>query len=358
MVFGGTGRAGDDGESATYADTHILDMRRPIPLWKEAPELDSSTAPSERNGFTLVPCGAEFVLFGGGVYGEAYYNDVHIFRLALQPKVSIPADTPHRSVALDLGGLLSAGTLTDCMLRGERGEGIAVHCAILHARCPALRSRLATAEAEARAQAAAGAEAAGAVDATVDVSMLFKGNLGCTDGDEVNGGRQVRRWPSALRSFVYYLYTGSVWPLPDDDWGCSADMDHPDYGTGQDPAYPQDNLGVVLMDRLNLLGKLAKPLCLPMLALVCQSEASGVFERVLLKAWKHPQTWERAGLVPSKDCEFAFDEYTRIECGASNYKKAIEIKGTANDAFRSGQYEIHRYHVNSIIFGLFWTIFD
>ena len=47
-----------------------------------------------------MPCGADFILFGGGIYGEAYYNDVHIFRLALQGKVSIPADCPHRSVAV------------------------------------------------------------------------------------------------------------------------------------------------------------------------------------------------------------------------------------------------------------------
>ena len=74
VVFGGTGRRSTEeeegegeGEDATvtYADTHILDMRRPVPLWKEAPELDSSTAPSERNGFTLVPCGADFVRENG-----------------------------------------------------------------------------------------------------------------------------------------------------------------------------------------------------------------------------------------------------------------------------------------------------
>ena len=56
------------------ADTKGLAVqRRPIPLWRQAPELEQSAAPSERNGFTLVPCGADLVLFGGGVYGEAYY---------------------------------------------------------------------------------------------------------------------------------------------------------------------------------------------------------------------------------------------------------------------------------------------
>jgi len=282
------------------------------------------------------------VLFGGGVYGVTYYNDVHIFRLALQPKISIPTDTPHRSIAADLGRLLATGTLTDCVLRGERGEGIAVHRSIVHARCPALRSRLAKAEAEARAQAGADPEAAHSV--TIDVSMLFKGVVGCTDGEEVEWGRHVRRWPSALRSFVCYLYTGGIWPADaDGEWGCSADMDRPDYGQGQDPSYPQANLGIVLMDRLVFLEKLAKPLCLPMLTLICASEASGILERVQLKSWKHPPTWEMAGLVPAKgapgaEYEFAHDEYTRIECGASNYKKAIEIKITANDAFRKKKY--------------------
>ena len=56
------------------ADTKGLAVqRRPIPLWRKAPELEQSAAPSERNGFTLVPCGADLVLFGGGVYGEAYH---------------------------------------------------------------------------------------------------------------------------------------------------------------------------------------------------------------------------------------------------------------------------------------------
>jgi hypothetical protein len=30
--------------------------------------------------------------------------------------------------------------------------------------------------------------------------------------------------------------------------------------------------------------------------------------------------------------------YTRIECGAINYKEAIKIKGSANDEFRKGNY--------------------
>ena len=67
VVFGGTGHTdehntGEDSfpfaspETITYADTHILDMRRPIPLWKEALELGSSVAPSARNGVCTRPC--------------------------------------------------------------------------------------------------------------------------------------------------------------------------------------------------------------------------------------------------------------------------------------------------------------
>jgi hypothetical protein len=46
------------------------------------------------------------------------------------------------------------------------------------------------------------------------------------------------------------------------------------------------------------------------------SETTTVFSGVMLKAWKHPPTWEQRGLVPSKTapargggCELAFDEY-------------------------------------------------
>lgn len=80
VVFGGTGRRnveegeGED-ETVTYADTHILDMRRPVPLWKKASELDSSTAPSERNGFTLVPCGANFVRENGRSFSRHKHLD-------------------------------------------------------------------------------------------------------------------------------------------------------------------------------------------------------------------------------------------------------------------------------------------
>jgi hypothetical protein len=51
------------------------------------------------------------------------------------------------------------------------------------------------------------------------------------------------------------------------------------------------------------------------LSLICDGEARGILERVMLKAWKHPPTWEARGLVPSKTtpargggCELAFDE--------------------------------------------------
>jgi hypothetical protein len=37
-VFGGTGHDEAE-ESVTYADTHILDLRRPVPLWKVSTSL-------------------------------------------------------------------------------------------------------------------------------------------------------------------------------------------------------------------------------------------------------------------------------------------------------------------------------
>jgi hypothetical protein len=300
------------------------------------------------------------VLFGGGVYGESYFNDVHIFRVALQPRIQIPPGTPHRwashlqqrprrpravlraswttpacpprlsTPAGDLATLLREGLLGDCWIEAGQGQSIGgLHRAVLHARCPALRGRLPGARAaepaappaptaegaqlqlraavaavlaespglglkkvvaavHARApalaattkdvrQALAAAREAGEAaapgggvgiitpasalrmskaasplfsldtqaalmgitdslalqfagakttktaipvavpaagpggarkhGAAVWLGDLFKTAIDCVDGEEVEGGRFVRRWPSALRMFVAYLYT-------------------------------------------------------------------------------------------------------------------------------------------------------
>ena len=152
-------------------------------------------------------------------------------------------------------------------------------------------------------------------------------------------------------------------------------MDRGDFGSGRDPRFPQDNLRIVVMDRLQFLEKLARPLCLPLLAYaarsflksflfctclsvenehgpnrewmagrgLCQSEARAVLERCELSAWKHRPNWLQRGLVPPPEapgtvCDRLADEHTRLECGGRNFVKAQEIKGRANDAFRSGRY--------------------
>ena len=133
-----------------------------------------------------------------------------------------------------------------------------------------LSTGLAKAEATARAEAAAASSGSSAASAVVlDLSALFKGE-GCLDGDEIDTetGRHVRRWPSALRSFISYCYSGMLWPT---GWGCPDDMDRGDFGSGRDPRFPQDNLRIVVMDRLQFLEKLARPLCLPLLAYAARS---------------------------------------------------------------------------------------
>lgn len=35
-------------------------------------------------------------------------------------------------------------------------------------------------------------------------------------------------------------------------WGCAATMDRPDYGLGRDSRYMQDNLNIILNDRLEV----------------------------------------------------------------------------------------------------------
>eukprot|EP01043_Picozoa_sp_COSAG02_P045523 COSAG02_NODE_4171_length_5675_cov_2.909254_2_plen_963_part_00 len=358
VVFGGTGRDEETGGNAdqlepqtkTYNDTHILDLRRPVPLWKEALELDSSVAPSARNGYTLVPCGADFILFGGGIYGEKYHNDVHIFRLALQGKVSIPAGCPHRSVAEDFSALLWSEMLADCILEGqsdtEKGilAHIPMHKSILYARCPALRRRLAQAQTQLQA-AATGARAYDGAKVVVKVDSLFKAEH-CQDGEECDAlGGVVRRWPSALRSFACWLYTGALWPAGP-EWGSPADMDRPEYGKGRDFAHPHDHLNMVIMDRLVALNNIARPLCLPALASKCMAEAQAIHERMKLRLWKHRESWVERGLVPSAGtpavgggCEWAVDEHCRIECGASNFKLASKLKATGNAMFKQGKFD-------------------
>jgi hypothetical protein len=86
-------------------------------------------------------------------------------------------------------------------------DGILAHRAILHARCPALRGRLARAGAAARASERDGLGGGG--KAAVALGGVFKGDAS-VDGEERVGARLVRRWPSAMRSFVCYLYTGQT----------------------------------------------------------------------------------------------------------------------------------------------------
>ena len=180
----------------------------------------------------------------------------------------------------------------------------------------------------------------------VKVDSLFKAEY-CQDGEEFDDalGGVVRRWPSALRSFACWLYTGTLWPAGP-EWGCPADMDRPEYGKGRDLAHPHGHLNMVIMDRLVALHKLARPLGLPALASKCMAEAQAIHERMKLRLWKDRQSWVERGLVPSAGtpavgggCEWAVDEHCRIECGASNFKLAAKLKATGNAMFKQRKFD-------------------
>ena len=101
--------------------------------------MDLRDDPGARNGFTLLRVGAQFLLFGGGVYGEAYYNDVYTLRFDLRPGVVIPSSLPHKTLEHDMEALLQGRVLADCIVRGaDDVPGFFVHRAVLGARCPAL----------------------------------------------------------------------------------------------------------------------------------------------------------------------------------------------------------------------------
>ncbi|CAE8647699.1 unnamed protein product, partial [Polarella glacialis] len=160
LIFGGTSCPEADAadgplESRTLNDSFLLDLRScggssPVVHGRQAvAEGPSCVVPEERNGFAMVSAGTKFVVFGGGVFGEKYYNDTWVLDLQLTPNVAIPVATPGADLGSDLAWLhespegLALADLTVMVGENLHRRSFQVHKAVLCARCDYFRALLA-----------------------------------------------------------------------------------------------------------------------------------------------------------------------------------------------------------------------
>jgi N-acetylneuraminic acid mutarotase len=297
VVFGGTGRGDGGMGSETYNDTHILDLSQARPRWQAVAVSDGSVAPSERNGFTMARVGPQFFIFGGGVYETAYYNDVHVFKLQVDPGIAIPEILPHVCFPDDLADMLESATLVDCKV-GSTSCQISAHRAVLHARCPALSKQLSQ---------------AGAV---ISLDDLF-----CSDDYTVCGpcraasGATVE-WPSVVRMFLWYVYTGTLWPRKFANPFILNQVDH-----GQSEAAVQC-MEKLLAGILRLQDVAHNSLGLPLLSESCDAEAVAIRARLQLFRCRM-QSCDSQGVADDIPTYLASSTRTKDE---------------ANELFRSGDF--------------------
>eukprot|EP00811_Abedinium_folium_P030632 NODE_4919_length_1831_cov_2.484155.p1 GENE.NODE_4919_length_1831_cov_2.484155~~NODE_4919_length_1831_cov_2.484155.p1 ORF type:complete len:610 (+),score=174.23 NODE_4919_length_1831_cov_2.484155:178-1830(+) len=153
VLFGGTENQGLR-TPRTLNDCYLLDLRccgasQPRVHCKA---VVGETAPPERNGFTMIGAGTKFIVFGGGVHQEAYYNDMWVLDLQMRPNVVVPSGTSGMNFSTDFAWLLEdeAGlALADLTLVvGGAGctevrRSFEVHRAVLCARSVYFRALLA-----------------------------------------------------------------------------------------------------------------------------------------------------------------------------------------------------------------------
>ena len=97
----------------------------------------------------MVRLGTKFVVHGGGVYREAYYDDAWVLDLHLRPNVAIPRATPGADLGADFAwlresdqGLELADVFVDVGPEADR-KSFAAHRAVLCARSDYFRALLA-----------------------------------------------------------------------------------------------------------------------------------------------------------------------------------------------------------------------
>lgn len=155
LVFGGTEITSLDTPGQTLNDCYLLDLRR---CSGGAPFLTGrcvalrgpgEAAPPNRNGFAMVGFGTKFVVHGGGVYQEVYYDDAWVLDLHLSPAVAIPDATPGADVGMDLAWLRDSEEGQDlCDVELDVGSDTSrrlfrAHRAVLCARSDYFRALLA-----------------------------------------------------------------------------------------------------------------------------------------------------------------------------------------------------------------------
>eukprot|EP00929_Paragymnodinium_shiwhaense_P004614 TRINITY_DN105719_c0_g1_i1.p1 TRINITY_DN105719_c0_g1~~TRINITY_DN105719_c0_g1_i1.p1 ORF type:complete len:589 (+),score=18.19 TRINITY_DN105719_c0_g1_i1:112-1878(+) len=147
-IFGGTSYA----NNKTHRDLHILDTLQtkgskgpPIAFATSLELPERMELPQERNGCSFVGFGLNCVLFGGGVYGQSYYNDTWILNFDLTPKVAKRLDESIGSdLRADMSWLLQSAegaAMCDVVVLAD-GCSFNAHRAILAARCEYFRAML------------------------------------------------------------------------------------------------------------------------------------------------------------------------------------------------------------------------
>jgi hypothetical protein len=173
MVFGGSGPGG-----TTLSDMHAIDVYRSTDLCAPplhthgagtsvAPDYAANThewrfastpamyedggakvgayperpLPCARNGMTLTAVGPRLVLFGGGVYGRAYYNDCWAYEQpgVTSPLPPLPTPPPaSHPIYAHLSGLVGSSRYADVMVElGDGGPAVPAHRVLLCSGCSA-----------------------------------------------------------------------------------------------------------------------------------------------------------------------------------------------------------------------------
>mmetsp|Transcript_61816 Transcript_61816/g.180671 ORF Transcript_61816/g.180671 Transcript_61816/m.180671 type:complete len:725 (-) Transcript_61816:69-2243(-) len=155
LVFGGTSSPDAESDLQTLNDCYLLDLQHcghNVPVALGQPVMPSGPAgavPHERNGFTMVGVGTKFVIFGGGVYREAYYNDTWALDLHLKPDVAIPVAVQGADIGADFAWLresdegMSLADVTLAVGQGDSCRSFPAHRAVLCARSDYFRALLA-----------------------------------------------------------------------------------------------------------------------------------------------------------------------------------------------------------------------
>jgi len=89
--------------------------------------------PSPRNGMTLTSVdvtSSRFVLFGGGVYQEAYFNDMYLLDMAQQLNPRLPAPVHHTAIVSHLASLVGSSRFSDVDIELD-GELVPAHRMLL-----------------------------------------------------------------------------------------------------------------------------------------------------------------------------------------------------------------------------------